>query len=175
MNRNGRPSPEGSAKEDISLYPGQPPVLSSKNLDKWSPGSSKRAELRDSQSPPCTPPFMTYAQPGYHASFPEQYSNGRQSTSSDGSYHQMHPPLRTASFEYTSSPTFSHSSPPVPHGMPMSADLFAFHGDGALFPSEPQNPQPSLNGQWLSLMQDSNSLDFASHSHSSHSHPSHPH
>lgn len=166
----GRALPADAAKDDVSLHPGQPPILSSRNLDKWSPRSAKRAELRDSQSPPMTPPFMTYAQPGYHASFPEHYSHGRPSASADVSYQQMHPPLRTPSFDYSPTPPYPQSSPQIPQGIPMTGDLFAFDGEGALFPDDTPNTQPSLNGQWLSLMQDSSNLDFVPHPHSSHPH-----
>jgi len=146
-------------KDDIASYPGQPPLLSSKNLAKWSPRALKRSELRSSETPPQTPPII-FSQSGYQSTYSDSsYSQERGGHAT--AYELLHPPLRTPSFDYSTSPLFPHSSPQIPHGLPMPGDLFAFHADGTLFPGETQPPtHPSINEQWLSLMQDSG-IDFS--------------
>lgn len=145
------------SKNDICLYPGHAPVLSSKNLDDWSPHTVNTPDLRDSQSPPQTPPFLNYAQPGY-PSLPAQYSTQSRSGMQTVSFDQhLHQPIRE-SFDFSSTPSFPQSSASISQGLPMCGDLF-FHRDASLFPGE-LNPQSVVNEQWLSLMQDSG-IDFA--------------
>jgi len=145
-------------KSDFCLYPGNAQVLSRKNIDKWSSRSVSHQDLRGSQSPPQTPPFLPYAQPGYHSPFAEHYANPQSGTGMQGvSLDQhLHHPVRNASFDFSPSNSFSQSSTPIPQGLGMSADLF---GDGALYPGDGNQVHPSISGHWLSFMQD-NGIDF---------------